>query len=192
MLLAASEAVGPAFVAGCLHRRAAAHKNPKVRAGATRGSCFRDLLVSALGQLTPYAFPCNWLHAHRRIHTNTITITHTRTHARAQVLTETLNWLGSALQDFGITCFDVAALLDWAKADLGSAVAATRTAAIAMVRPAAPCCWQARSQCRHADQKHGISKPLLQLLTYEPFSPSTAAGWHAHVSRSWQYVAPPR
>lgn len=31
MLLAASEAVGPAFVAACLHRRAAAHKNPKVR-----------------------------------------------------------------------------------------------------------------------------------------------------------------
>lgn len=34
MLLAASEAVGPAFVAGCLHRRAVAHKNPKVCTGA--------------------------------------------------------------------------------------------------------------------------------------------------------------
>jgi hypothetical protein len=31
MLLAASEAVGPQLVASLLHKRAAAHKNPKVR-----------------------------------------------------------------------------------------------------------------------------------------------------------------
>jgi cytoskeleton-associated protein 5 len=78
MLLAASEAVGPSFVAACLHRRAAAHKNPKV-------------------------------------------------------LTETLNFLAASLQDFGLAAFDVPALLEWAKLDLGSAVAGTRTAAIAMV-----------------------------------------------------------
>jgi len=79
MLLAASETVGPSFVAACLHRRAAAHKNPKV-------------------------------------------------------LTETLNYLTNAIQEFGLAAFDVGALLGWAKADLGSAVAGTRTAAIAMVR----------------------------------------------------------
>lgn len=79
MLLAASEAVGPAFVAGCLHRRAAAHRNPKV-------------------------------------------------------LSETLAWLAAALQDFGVAAFDVAALISWAKADLGATAPATRTAAIGMVR----------------------------------------------------------
>ena len=51
-----------------------------------------------------------------------------------QVLTETLNFLTASVQDFGLAAFDVPALLDWAKADLGSAVAATRTAAISMVR----------------------------------------------------------
>ena len=50
-----------------------------------------------------------------------------------QVLTETLNYLAAAIQDFGLAAFDVPSLLTWAKADLGSAVAGTRTAAIAMV-----------------------------------------------------------
>lgn len=50
-----------------------------------------------------------------------------------QVLTETLNFLSASVQDFGLALFDVPALLDWAKQDLGSAVAGTRTAAIAMV-----------------------------------------------------------
>lgn len=49
------------------------------------------------------------------------------------MLTETLNYLAAAIQDFGLAAFDVPALLDWAKADLGSSVAATRTAAIGMV-----------------------------------------------------------
>jgi cytoskeleton-associated protein 5 len=50
------------------------------------------------------------------------------------VLTETVNYLAGAIQEFGLAAFDVPALLGWAKADLGSTVAGTRTAAIAMVR----------------------------------------------------------
>ena len=60
-----------------------------------------------------------------------------------QVLTETLNFLAAAIQDFGLALFDVPALLAWAKADLGSSVAGTRTAAIAMVRLSA---WAPRPQ----------------------------------------------
>jgi hypothetical protein len=51
-----------------------------------------------------------------------------------QVLTETLNFLTASIQDFGLAPFDVPALLAWTKADLGSSVAGTRTAAIALVR----------------------------------------------------------
>lgn len=50
-------------------------------------------------------------------------------HTRAQVLTEALSWIGGALTDFLLPAFNVPALLGWAKEGLGSANAATRTAA---------------------------------------------------------------
>ncbi|KAF6262791.1 armadillo-type protein [Scenedesmus sp. NREL 46B-D3] len=78
MLLAAAEAVGPQLVASLLHKRAAAHKNPKV-------------------------------------------------------LTEAINWVTLAVNDFLLPAFNVAVLLGWAKEDLGSANAATRTAAVQML-----------------------------------------------------------
>lgn len=46
-----------------------------------------------------------------------------------QVLTETINWINLAVQEFLLPGFNVKSLLDWAKEDLGSANAATRTAA---------------------------------------------------------------
>ncbi|WIA20537.1 hypothetical protein OEZ85_004931 [Tetradesmus obliquus] len=78
MLLAASEAVGPQLVASLLHKRAAAHKNPKV-------------------------------------------------------LTEAINWISLAIGEFLLPSFNVASLLTWAKEDLGSANAATRTAAVQLL-----------------------------------------------------------
>lgn len=47
----------------------------------------------------------------------------------SQVLTETINWINLAVQEFLLPAFDVKTLIDWAKEDLGSANAATRTAA---------------------------------------------------------------
>lgn len=50
-----------------------------------------------------------------------------------QVLTETFNWIRSAVQDFLLPAFNVKALLDWAKEGLGSANSATRTAAVQLL-----------------------------------------------------------
>lgn len=47
----------------------------------------------------------------------------------AQVLTEAINWISLAVSDFLLPAFNVKSLIDWAKEDLGSANAATRTAA---------------------------------------------------------------
>jgi hypothetical protein len=49
MLLAASEAVGPQLVASLLHKRAAAHKNPKVRCSKGFHVCTRLLCLCSLG-----------------------------------------------------------------------------------------------------------------------------------------------
>lgn len=50
-----------------------------------------------------------------------------------QVLTEAINWINLAVQDFLLPAFNVKSLIDWAKDDLGSANAATRTAAIQLL-----------------------------------------------------------
>lgn len=50
-----------------------------------------------------------------------------------QVLSESLNWLTQAIEDFGLPLFNVKSLLDWAKEDLGSANAAVRNSAIHML-----------------------------------------------------------
>jgi hypothetical protein len=49
------------------------------------------------------------------------------------VLTEAINWITLAIGDFLLPAFNVKALLGWAKEDLGSANAATRTAAVQML-----------------------------------------------------------
>jgi cytoskeleton-associated protein 5 len=49
------------------------------------------------------------------------------------VLTEAINWITLAVNDFLLPAFNVKALLGWAKDDLGSANAATRTAAVQML-----------------------------------------------------------
>jgi hypothetical protein len=66
--------------------------------------------------------------------------THARTppftlpaHAPSQVLTEAYNWIRGAVVDFLLPAFRVPALLCWAKEGLGSANAATRTAAVQLL-----------------------------------------------------------
>ena len=54
-------------------------------------------------------------------------------HKNPKVLTEALNWLTQAIQEFGLPSFSVPALLEWAKADLGSSTPAVRTAAVALL-----------------------------------------------------------
>jgi len=46
-----------------------------------------------------------------------------------QVLTEAINWINVAVSDFLLPAFDVKSVINWAKEGLGSANAATRTAA---------------------------------------------------------------
>jgi len=50
----------------------------------------------------------------------------------AQVLSESLAWMGRAVEDFGLGALDVRLLLEWLKADLGSANAGVRNAATAL------------------------------------------------------------
>ena len=47
-----------------------------------------------------------------------------------QVLSEALNWLSQAVEEFGLAALDVRSLLAWAKEDLGSANAGVRNSAI--------------------------------------------------------------
>ena len=47
-----------------------------------------------------------------------------------QVLSEALNWLAQAVEDFGLAAMDVRSLLAWSKEDLGSANAGVRNSAI--------------------------------------------------------------
>ncbi|KAK9814323.1 hypothetical protein WJX72_004049 [[Myrmecia] bisecta] len=77
-LTALSEALGPRFVFTQLHKKAAAHKNPKV-------------------------------------------------------LSESVNWMATAVEEFGLGVLDVKALLDWMKTDLASSNATVRNAAIALL-----------------------------------------------------------
>jgi cytoskeleton-associated protein 5 len=77
-LFAAAEAAGPRFVAAALHRRGAAHKNPKAYA-------------------------------------------------------EALTWVAAAFEGFGAQAMDVPAALGWAKAGLGAATPAVKTAAVALL-----------------------------------------------------------
>lgn len=51
----------------------------------------------------------------------------------AQVLTETFNWIRTAVSDFLLPAFNVKCLIDWAKEGLGSANSATRTAAVQLL-----------------------------------------------------------
>ena len=53
-----------------------------------------------------------------------------------QVLSETLLWMAGVIEDFGLAALDVRALLDWTKADLGSANTAVRNAATACLAAA--------------------------------------------------------
>lgn len=39
----------------------------------------------------------------------------------AQVLAEALGWMAEAIPDFGLAVMDVRGIIDWMKADLGSA-----------------------------------------------------------------------
>ena len=50
----------------------------------------------------------------------------------AQVLSESLAWVGRAVEEFGLGALDVRLLLEWLKADLGSANAGVRNAATAL------------------------------------------------------------
>eukprot|EP00775_Hariotina_reticulata_P007310 gene7310-7523_t len=50
-------------------------------------------------------------------------------HTNPKVLTEAINWINLAISDFLLPAFDVKTVLGWAKDGLGSANAATRTAA---------------------------------------------------------------
>jgi hypothetical protein len=75
------------------------------------------------------------------------------------VLTETLSFLATSIQDFGLAAFDVPALLTWAKADLGSSVAGTRTAATAMVRPHAAAARRGSKPAPAAAAAETTSKP---------------------------------
>jgi cytoskeleton-associated protein 5 len=54
-------------------------------------------------------------------------------HKNPKVLTEALNWLSQAIQEFGLASFSIPAVLEWAKADLGSSTPAVRTAAVALL-----------------------------------------------------------
>ena len=47
-----------------------------------------------------------------------------------QVLSESLMWMGTAVEEFGLGPFDVKALIEWAKADLASSNAGVRNATI--------------------------------------------------------------
>ena len=47
-----------------------------------------------------------------------------------QVLSESLMWMGTAVEEFGLGPFDVKALIEWAKADLASTNAGVRNATI--------------------------------------------------------------
>lgn len=50
-----------------------------------------------------------------------------------QVLTETFNWIRTAVSDFLLPAFNVKCLIDWAKEGLGNANSATRTAAVQLL-----------------------------------------------------------
>ncbi|KAG2491479.1 hypothetical protein HYH03_010264 [Edaphochlamys debaryana] len=54
-------------------------------------------------------------------------------HKNPKVQSETINWIGRAITEFGLAGCDVKQLLDWAKEDLGSANAGVRNAAIQML-----------------------------------------------------------
>lgn len=45
------------------------------------------------------------------------------------MLTETINWINLAVQEFLLPVFNVKSLIDWSKEDLSNSNAATRTAA---------------------------------------------------------------
>jgi hypothetical protein len=48
-------------------------------------------------------------------------------------LTETFNWIKTAVSDFLLPAFNVKCLIDWAKEGLGNANSATRTAAVQLL-----------------------------------------------------------
>lgn len=50
-----------------------------------------------------------------------------------QILSEVINWMSQAIEEFGVAVFNVKSLLDWMKEDLGSANAGVRNSAITLL-----------------------------------------------------------
>lgn len=111
-LTALSEAVGPQFVMAELHKRAAANKNPKVGwggSGAGRMSCHPVLRCLP----APHCIACC---VAASMSSPILT-----SPPRLQVLAEALGWMAEVIPEFGLAVMDVKAIIEWCKADLGSA-----------------------------------------------------------------------
>lgn len=77
--------------------------------------------LTAIAEATGPSFVASMLHKKAAPHKN------------PKILSEVLNWMAQAIEEFGLQCFVVKSLLDWAKEDLGSANAGVRNSAVRML-----------------------------------------------------------
>ncbi len=77
--------------------------------------------LTAMSEAVGPLFVCNQLHTKAAAHKN------------PKVLSESLLWIATCIDEFGLGVMDVKTLVEWAKTDLGSSTPAIRTAAITMV-----------------------------------------------------------
>jgi hypothetical protein len=137
-LMAIAEAVGPQFVAGLVHKKAA---------GARRGCGCGGGWMGAVGWAQRAAAPQLRPRSSQRCAHPTLShptpsphpsppLTTTPPpagHKNPKVFSEALNTLAQLVAEFGLAALNVKTLLDWAKEDLGSTNPGVRNAAVQLL-----------------------------------------------------------